>query len=628
MNKSIKNLLILLFCGLMACSEKTSEVGDPPQVIKQEALDFNALSLTDMSAFKPAAKNWQIVGNAYVDQSKERTFVSTEGTGILLNTPNKMTRDNLFTSFEHGDIEMELDVMMPIQSNSGLYFQGRYEVQLLDSWGVKKPQHSDIGGIYQRWDDSREKKGYEGYAPKVNAAKAPGLWQHFKIKFHAPKFDAAGNKVKNAWFEEVWLNGVLLHENQEVSGPTRSGAFEDEKPMGPLMIQGDHAAVAIRNIKYKSYGDQRVTFSDMKMREYKNERTFIPNLDSMELEREINVDSISSLLASGNNPQKLLVFNGKMGIPATGKYLFKSLLDRAGACLIIKGDTILNSDGDFSRQREGRDAIQLEKGDVPFTFIYNKFRSNSRGLALLVEGPSIQQYDLAAPGSWPKRNNNSESVTIALDEETVLQRGFFNHGDRKRTHVISVGSPQDVHYAFDLSFGSLLQVWGGGFLDVTKMWVGRGGEQLSVPVGIAVSSHGDPDFAFLEDENTVWPDTVSANGDYRQVGYKLDKGGNPTFSTKIGDSKVTNKFIPSDKLRRLDRVITTDTKEAIWHKIGEGSMIEKLSENIYAIDDKSYFVDFSGNGELKPVIRQSDGKDELLVQIPAGSNKITYQLTW
>lgn len=628
MNNLFKNLLVILFCGLLACTEKTSEKVESPKVKPKEVLPFKRLSLDDMSSFKPVARNWQIVGNTYVDQSKERTFVSTEGTGILLNTPDKTTRDNLFTSFEHGDIEMELDVMMPIQSNSGLYFQGRYEVQLFDSWGVKNPQHSDIGGIYQRWDDSREKKGYEGYAPKVNAAKAPGLWQHFKIKFHAPKFDAAGNKVKNAWFEEVWLNGVLIHENQEVSGPTRSGAFEDEKPMGPLMIQGDHAAVAIRNIKYKLYGDQRVTFSGMKMKEYKNELSLIPNLDSLELEREISVDSISSLLASGNNPQKLLVFNGKMGIPQTGKYLFKSLLDRAGACLIIKGDTVLNSDGDFSRQREGRDAIQLEKGNVPFTFIYNKFRSNSRGLGLLVEGPGIQQYDLTGPGSWPKRNGNSQSVTIALEEETVLQRGFFNHGDRKRTHVISVGSPQAVHYAFDLSFGSLLQIWGGGFLDVTKMWVGRGGEQLSVPVGIAVSIHGNPDFAFLENENTVWPDTVSANGDYRQMGYKLDKGGNPTFSTKIGDSKVTNKFIPSDKLRRLDRVITTDTKEVIWHKIGEGSVIEALYENTYAIDDKSYFIDFTGNGDLKPVIRQSDGKDELLVKIPAGSNIITYQLTW
>ena len=630
MNNLSKSAILLLFCWVLACSEKASENVEPPKEIPIEFLPFTTLNLNDMSAFKPVAKNWQIVGNAYVDQKKDGTFVPSAGNGILLNTPDKTAKDHLFTTFEHGDIEIELDVMMPVHSNSGLYFQGRYEIQLLDSWGVAKAKSSDIGGIYERWDKSRGKgnERYEGFPPAVNAAKAPGLWQHFKIIFHAPKFDASGIKVKNAWFEEVWLNGALLHKNQEVSGPTRSGAFEDEKPTGPLMIQGDHGALAIRNIKYKLYGDQRVTISDMKMREYKNEHNSIPNLDSLELEREIIVDSISSFLALGSNPQKLLLFEGTMNVPKNGDYIFEMNLNRGGGLLLINKDTIINLNGDYGPDKPEFGFVSLQKGNVPFTLIYNKHRPYQRGLALRVEGPKMAKYDLTAPDSWPKGNDDSQPVRIALAEETVLQRGFFNHGDRKRTHVISVGSPQDVHYAFDLSFGSLLQMWGGGFLDVTKMWVGRGGEQLSVPVGIPVSSHGDPDFAFLDDENTIWPDTISANGEYRQMGYKLDKIGNPTFSTKIGDSEVTNKFIPSGKQRRFERIITTNTKEAIWHKMGEGSMIEKLPDNTYAIDDKSYFVEFSGNGELEPIIRQSAGKGELLLQIPAGSNTIIYQLLW
>ncbi|MDP4679587.1 MAG: PA14 domain-containing protein [Cyclobacteriaceae bacterium] len=354
----------------------------------------------------------------------------------------------------------------------------------------------------------------------------------------------------------------------------------------------------------------------------------IPKLDTLELEREIVVDSISATMTTGNNPQKLLVFEGKMNIPETGEYIFQTRLIGGGALLLINGDTIVDRNGDFSRDNLGVGSIELNKGTVPFTFIYNKFKPYQRGVILSVEGPGIQQYELTAPGSWPVASDNSQSVIIELAEETVLQRGFFNHGDRKRTHIISVGSPQDIHYAFDLSFGSLVQVWGDGFLDVTKMWVGRGGEQLSVPVGIPVLIHGDPDFAFLKDKKTVWPDTVSANGSYRQLGYKLDKGGNPTFITGIGSSKVTNKFFPSDTLRRLSRIITTDSEKSIWHKIGEGSIIEELPDKTYAIDDKSYFVDFSGNGDLKPFIRQSSGRDELLIEIPAGNLKITYQLTW
>lgn len=629
MNNLSKSLLVLL-CWLAACTEKASENVEPPKEKQLEVLPFTTLNLNDMSSFRPVAKNWQIVEDVNVDQTKKRTFVSSPGTGVLLNTPEKTMKENLFTVFEHGDIEMELDVMIPIHSNSGLYFQGRYEVQLLDSWGKKEFKHSDIGGIYHRWDKTKEgpARGYDGHPPMVRAAKAPGLWQHFKIIFHAPKFDASGNKVKNAWFEEVWLNGALLHENQEVTGPTRSGAFEDEKQMGPLMIQGDHAGVALRNIKYKLYEDKKVSFSNVKMKEYQNTSQSIPDLDTLVVEREVNTDSISATMALGQNPQKLLVYNGKMNVPNTGDYIFEMKVHRGGGLLLINNDTITNLDGDYNLNNPVFGLVSLIKGTVPFTLIYNKHRPYQRGLVLSVEGPGIAKYDLHAPGSLVLGGNNSQSVKIPLSEETVLQRGFFNHNDQKRTHVISVGSPKDIHYAFDLSFGSLLQVWGDGFLDVTKMWVGRGGEQLSVPVGIPVSNHGDPDFAFLENEKTNWPDSIPANGSYRQLGYKLDKSGNPTFSTGMGGATVTNKFVPSDTLRRLNRIITTSADKILWHKIGEGSIIQELPNNTYAIDDKNYFVDFSGNDGFKPSIRQSSGKDELIVKIPQGNQKITYQLTW
>ncbi len=107
---------------------------------------------------------------------------------------------DLYTTAEHGDVELELDYLMAKGSNSGIYLQGNYEVQLLDSWGVQHPKAGDNGGIYQRWDESKPEgqKGYEGYAPRQNASRAPGLWQHLKVSFQAPKFDASGKKTANA----------------------------------------------------------------------------------------------------------------------------------------------------------------------------------------------------------------------------------------------------------------------------------------------------------------------------------------------------------------------------------------------------------------------------------------------
>jgi hypothetical protein len=90
--------------------------------------------------------------------------------------------------------------MMAKGSNSGIYLQGRYEVQLLDSWNVVNVKAGDNGGIYERWNDDKPEgqKGYEGHAPRQNASRAPGLWQHIKISFQAPRFNATGQKTENA----------------------------------------------------------------------------------------------------------------------------------------------------------------------------------------------------------------------------------------------------------------------------------------------------------------------------------------------------------------------------------------------------------------------------------------------
>ncbi|MHC4808639.1 MAG: 3-keto-disaccharide hydrolase, partial [Planctomycetota bacterium] len=146
------------------------------------------------------------------------------------------------------DVRAHIEFMVPRGSNSGVYFMGRYEIQILDSWGKKQPTFSDCGGIYQRWDDKRTPKGYEGRPPRVNASLPPGQWQTFDVIFRAPRFDKTGKKIANARFVKVIHNGILVHRNAEVTGPTRAGTYRDEKPRGPLMLQGDHGPVAYRNI--------------------------------------------------------------------------------------------------------------------------------------------------------------------------------------------------------------------------------------------------------------------------------------------------------------------------------------------------------------------------------------------
>ncbi|HID24728.1 MAG TPA: DUF1080 domain-containing protein [Planctomycetaceae bacterium] len=195
---------------------------------------------------------WLHVGSAFLDPVDPRRLATRPGTGVLVNGKTGRTW-NLVTKRNFGDIEAHIEFLVAKSANSGVYFLGRYEVQILDSWGKQRVKYSDCGGIYQRWDPSRGKgrEGFEGRAPRVNASQPPGRWQSFDVVFRAPRFDARGRKTANARFVKVVHNGVLVHENVECTGPTRAATFNDERPRGPLMLQGDHGPVAYRNIRVR-----------------------------------------------------------------------------------------------------------------------------------------------------------------------------------------------------------------------------------------------------------------------------------------------------------------------------------------------------------------------------------------
>lgn len=204
----------------------------------------------DLSGWRNPTGEWTPVKAVLLGRTNQATFAITPGRGVLVNGAAGKTVD-LLSTFEHGDVEAHLEFCIPKGSNSGVYFMGRYEIQILDSHGKKTVGPGDCGGIYERWKDN---KGYDGHAPKVNAARPAGDWQTLDVVFRAPRFDANGKKTANAKFIKVSLNGTTIHENVECTGPTRSAKFEiekDEKPKGPVQFQGDHGPVAFRNIQFR-----------------------------------------------------------------------------------------------------------------------------------------------------------------------------------------------------------------------------------------------------------------------------------------------------------------------------------------------------------------------------------------
>ena len=201
-------------------------------------------------AFRPV-ESWRGVAEVAAVPDKNEFQIAGEG-GILVNGTSKDKQiPYLITKDEYGDVRVELEFMIPKGSNAGVYLMGRYEVQIFDSFGRPRVGSGDLGGIYERHDPARPqgRQGFEGTAPKTNAAKAPGEWQTLDITFRAPRFDGAGKKLADAKFEKVLVNGVLVQENATTTGPTRSSPLEGETSKGPVAIQGDHGPIAIRSFR-------------------------------------------------------------------------------------------------------------------------------------------------------------------------------------------------------------------------------------------------------------------------------------------------------------------------------------------------------------------------------------------
>jgi hypothetical protein len=204
-----------------------------------------------LEAWRKPAGDWTIAADVAIDPKRPNRLIPKPGAGAIVNGPTGKTR-NLLTQQDFQDVEAHFEFLIPKGSNSGVKFEGFYEIQIADSFGVAKPTASHSGGIYPRAEMlPRYHHIDDGVPPRVNAARAPGQWQTLDVIFRAPRFDSAGKKTKSARFEKVVLNGEVIHEDVEVKTPTGHAWRLKEVARGPILLQGDHGPVAFRNIRVK-----------------------------------------------------------------------------------------------------------------------------------------------------------------------------------------------------------------------------------------------------------------------------------------------------------------------------------------------------------------------------------------
>ncbi len=188
---------------------------------------FDGTSLAKWEAAKGGDAAWK-VENGYME--------------VVAKTGSIRTREKF------GGCQLHIEFATPTvvqgesqgRGNSGVFLMGVYEIQVLDNY--QNPTYADgtVGALYGQ------------FPPLVNASRKPGEWQQYDIVFEAPVFE--GEKVVKPAYMTVFLNGLVLHNRQELLGPTMhrvTAAYKAHPPVGPLELQDHGNPVRFRNIWYR-----------------------------------------------------------------------------------------------------------------------------------------------------------------------------------------------------------------------------------------------------------------------------------------------------------------------------------------------------------------------------------------
>jgi hypothetical protein len=163
--------------------------------------------------------------------------------------------------------------------------------------------------------------------------------------------------------------------------------------------------------------------------------------------------------------------------------------------------------------------------------------------------------------------------------------------------------------------GMLVQVWRGGFLNATPMWHDRG-DGSSRPLGM-VQSLGKPvqSIARLSTDQATWISDTAGTG-YKPKGYVLDENGIPSFLYKTYGIAVNDQSKVLEMGRGFSRKITiSDQVNDLYFRLADAENIIQTADGMYLIDNQSYYLRLDDAAGSKPIIRDQNGRKELIIPI-------------
>jgi len=555
-------------------------------------------------------KRWVTCGKISANATGKLDMAENEGTAIITNAPNYKGAPYLQTIESYGDCSVNMEFMVSKGSNSGVYLMGRYEVQILDSHGKKNVSFSDLGGIYQLWDDTAKPPNSGGTAPSVNAAKPAGEWQTLSIRFRAPRIGEAGVIFENPVFLSVKVNGKEVQKNTVVNGPTQAHPRDGVVAKDAIFIQGDHGPIAIRKFEVKAENFSDIPPGAIVMQQ-KNldlvrygEESF-HSLGCAECHSVISNDpavrtgpSLYGVFHKTPRKREIVTADQKRSkVLANKDYLISSMRTPAGQIAIAEsgattGDPYLPIMPPYA---------ETIVDDLRLTAI-NQY-------LLTLNKPENSGPESVIVKDTREVSKGEASMNRAEILVTSQTRAFRARLAKSSARTVYVGTPAGLNYAFDPLNLSFNRVWWGGFLNLKNEMNGRanavssiGHEAKEIPLAssLLVPHHQQTgeaiDLSFknpihanfaAEEENLYgkadFSDHLAAAGaKFRGYTMSPEKAGEPTFHYTVGENDISVTF-HAEQSGKASLKVSGNFKTA-----------QKFSLNTEAMKDASV-----SNGEIK-----------------------------
>lgn len=500
------------------------------------AQDFplNPMSLSDWQAVKG---KWSPARDISIHPLKNQ--ISVENGNSILYASGLA---ELETVKPFGDLKLEFEFLQSNEAQASILLGGGIEINLNNSSSGNKPFIGTVKGSSQA---------------SQNVCKATGLWQKAEITF------VTGKEGTPAILEKLKINGIIIHEN--VFNWTL------EQKTSPIKIALKKGTLAVRNMAVSEYGDHRpISIGNIN---YSLEETF--NFKKSEAPDKTPpttgvLDEITYRVPHDFR-QYLLTIKGDLEVEEAGTYAF-TIEYQGIATFAIDGKQIAGFD-DFNYRVPSSGLVELSEGTHHFEYNYTKAWWPS-GLGLFVSGPTFRPYPLHGVSALPDLQTTGGIFIEPTAEKATLIRSFMEFGDEKKTQVISVGSPQNRHFSFDLGSGAPLYGWKGNFADVTEMWYERGEPQIIKPLGQTITFSGKSAFKIEENSESLKLDE-----------YYLDSKGIPTFNYLLNGHLVSQKLIPQTKGMTIE--VGSESNKALY-LIASSKQVKNLGEGLYRTSD--YFI--------------------------------------